>query len=115
MKSGGWFEEVDQLRNQFETFFASEIFERSEFSFKGDFAIARLEHDAAIVARLDPAMCAQRNGKIYSGGARMKKIQGPDIDGAAGKIDASRCGRFNKHSVFRSEFSLTIGLFMDCQ
>jgi hypothetical protein len=30
----------------------------------------------------------------------MKQIQGPDIDRAAGKIDACRCRRFNKQSVY---------------
>ena len=91
MKTGGWFEEVNQLGDQLETFFANKVFEGSQVSFKGDLSIPRFEHDLAVVARSDLAISAKRGGEIYRGGARMKQIKGPNVDGAAGKINARRC------------------------
>src|ERR1044072_3923896 len=99
MEAGGWFEKSTQFRNQFESFFKDEIFDGCQVGFKCDFAIARLEYDLAIVARLDLAMCPQRSCEIDCGGAQMKKIERPDIDRAAGKIDARRSRRLNKHVV----------------
>ena len=106
MKPGGWFEEVNQLGDQFETFFANQIFDGGQFGFKSDFAIARFEHDAAVIARFDLAMSAQRSGEIYGRRAGMKEIKRPDVDRAAGKIDAGWCGRFNKHQFISGPFEL---------
>ena len=64
MKAGCGFEEVNQLGNQFEPLFANEIFHGGEFGLKSDFTVSRLEHNAAVVARVDLAMRAQRGGKI---------------------------------------------------
>ena len=72
MKSGSGFKEMNQLRNEFEPFFANKIFESSKVCFKGDFAISRLEHNATVIARFDLAMRAQRGRKIHRGGAGMK-------------------------------------------
>ena len=82
METGGWFEKVNQLRDQLETFLAHQIFDGSEVCFKGDLTIARLEHDTAVFARLDLAGSTQRGGEIYRGSARMKQVKRPDVDRA---------------------------------
>ena len=95
MKTGRRFEEVNQLRDKFETFLANEIFKGGEFSFKSDLAIPRFEHDTTVIARFDLAIGTKGGGEIYCRSPRVKQIERPDVDRAAGKINARRCRSFN--------------------
>jgi hypothetical protein len=89
MKSGGGFEKVYQLGNQLQALLACQVFDGRQLCFKRYFAIARLQHNATVLAGLYRAMSAQRGGEVDRGGAGMKEIQRPDVDGAAGEIDTS--------------------------
>ena len=95
MKTGGGLEKMDQLRDQFEPLLAHQVFDRSQVGFKRNFAIARFQHYASIVAGLNTAMRTKRSGEIQSGRARVKEVKGPNVDRASGKIDACRGRRFN--------------------
>ena len=90
-------EEVDHLRNQFEPFVVRQLIHPIESRFETDSAIARLQDQAIIVARFDARVRAQREGKVDGHGAGMEQVEGPDVDGAAGKIGAGRSRRFNDH------------------
>jgi hypothetical protein len=91
MKPGGRFEEMNELRDQLETFLALQIFDGCEFRFEGDLTIPRLEYDTTVIARFNLTGSAKRSGEIYSGSARMKKIEWPDVYRASGKIDSCWC------------------------
>src|ERR1044072_9090206 len=100
MKPGRWFEEVDELRDQFEPFFLQEVFDCGKMRLKRGFSIARLEHDASIVDRLDPNASIKRKGKVNGGGAGMEQIKRPDVDRAARQVDSGRCSGFDDHCRF---------------
>src|SRR5690349_12001879 len=92
MKTRSRFEKMDQLGNELETFFEQQVFQRGEGRLERNLPITRLENDAAVVSRLDAAARVERKSKIYCRGAGMKKIERPDVNGAARKVDTGRCG-----------------------
>src|SRR5205085_7743988 len=112
MKACCWFEKVDPLWGEFQTFFEQQVFHRRQRRLERHFAIARLENDSSIISRLDMAARMKGKGKVDCCGAGVKEIKGPDVDGAASKVNTGRCGRFNCHcrgKLTISRHSLQIG------
>src|SRR5688572_26788498 len=91
MKSGGGLKEMDQFRDQLEPFLANQVVNSSELCFKNNFSVARLQNNFAVVASFDAAPGAQRSCKVNRGCLGMKQIQRPDINCAAGQVNAGRC------------------------
>src|SRR6186713_2508222 len=55
-------------------------------------------------------MRAQRDREVHSGSARVKEIERPDVDGAAGKVNSSWGRRFNNHFLKDGLWSWDSGL-----
>jgi len=60
-------------------------------------AVDRSQLDAAVRARLDLHVRAQVDGGVQRRRAVVEQIQGPDVDGAAGQIDAGGRGGGDLH------------------
>src|SRR5258708_7340286 len=76
--------------------------ERGEgFRFAG---VNRNQLDALVASgmRFDSAVGVTRNCRVDSQRAGMKKIQRPDVEGAAGEVDACRSFRFDAHDMSRA-------------
>src|SRR5438128_314517 len=90
-------EEVNHFRNELQPSIACQLVNAIEGGFDADATIARRQSDAIVVAGFNAHTRAQRQGEVDRGRTGMKKIERPDIDGAAGEIDAGWGRRFNDH------------------
>jgi len=72
MKAGGGLEEMDQLGDQFQPFFADEILNSVKLCFENNFTIARFENNFGVVTRFNTAIGPQRRCKVNCGRAGMK-------------------------------------------
>ena len=52
---------------------------------------AKLNH--SVCTPLDLDVRAKTDRRVQRGGAVVKEVERPDVDGPAGQIDAGRCGR----------------------
>src|SRR5438445_13665096 len=59
--------------------------------------VDRSQLDAAVGARLDLDVRAQVDGGVQRRRAVVEQMQGPDVDGAAGQVDAGRRGGLDSH------------------
>jgi hypothetical protein len=86
VKAGFGFEEIDELRKQFEAWFVGQLVKMIEVGFKTHSAVDRFKDYLVIVARFDPAMRQQADREIHGRRAFMKKKKRRNIDSSTGKI-----------------------------
>ena len=98
MKTNFWSKEVDHLGHEFELLIIRQIVDPIDRRFDPHAAVARFENDSLVVKGFDAGARAQRQGEIDGRCAGVKKVERPDINGAAGEVGASWCRRFDDHS-----------------
>ncbi len=59
--------------------------------------VHRAQLDVAVVSRGDLDVRPQADRRVQRGRAFVKEVQRPDVDGAAGQVDAGRSGRSQTH------------------
>ena len=90
---------MDELCQKLEPRFVAEFVNAAERGLVAEAAVDRFEHDAVIIARLDPALAQQADREIDGCGPIVKKKERRYIDSAAGKVNPGRGGRFDDHKL----------------
>src|SRR5690242_6452968 len=99
MKTDLGTKKVDHLRNQLEPGIVREFIDTIDCGFNATPAITGFQNDPLVVASFEAHARAQREREIDGRSARVKKIKRPDINSAAGQVDA-RWGRgFDNHEI----------------
>ena len=91
MKTELWSKEMNHLGNEFEPFVTRQLVDAIDRRFQADAAIERFQNDSLVSAGFNPHPRAQRKREVDRGGAGVKKIKRPDVDGPAREVDT--CGR----------------------
>jgi hypothetical protein len=80
-----------------------------ETGFKLNSAIPRFQDHSIVVAGFDAHMRPQGQREVDGHGAGVKQVKGPDIYGAARKVDTSWSRRFNNHFFIPIEMMVDFG------
>jgi hypothetical protein len=87
---------VSELRQQWQRFIAWQLIEREILLLVDVF---RYQLDALVRPLLNPGVRPEADRRVERLRARVKEIEGPDVDGAAGQINSCRSRRRYTHDA----------------